>query len=270
ISVSADEFRTGTPTGELDAITWYTFYRPAFGLVGFQFADYPEMMVDANLCESLVRINPDFSLTPGLASWENVNATTVKYTIRDGAKFWDGQPVTAEDVVYSLGLHLDPTKGSLFFMPHKNVDSIRAIDDRTVEVKLQTPDNTWTGHMAGPSGKIYQKAHTEAAGGDWGSPAGLVMCSGPYKPGKWAPGESLEIVRNDNYWNDDFGQLVRSVTFVWPQDPATVANAMNSGEIDGGWEIPPASMPALRNGNAGKLFVGPADTSYQNFSLIVG
>ncbi|HCY14248.1 MAG TPA: peptide ABC transporter substrate-binding protein [Gammaproteobacteria bacterium] len=269
-AVNADEFRTGKPTGEIDSITWYTFYRPAFGLVTFQFGDYPEAMIAANLCESLVRINPDFSLTPGVASWEQVDATTYNYTIRDGARFWDGQPVTAEDVVFSLGLHKIPERGSIYFMAHLNVDSITATGDKTVQVKLLQPDNTWTGQMAGPAGAIYQKAHTEAAGGDWGGPAGLVMCTGPYKPGKWAPGESLEIVRNDNYWNDEFGQLVRSVNFVWPQDPATVANAMNSGEIDGGWDVPPASMNALRSSKAGKLYVGPPGTAFQNLSLIVG
>jgi len=269
-AANADEFRTGKPTGEIDSITWYTFYRPAFGLVSFQFGDYPEMMIAANLCESLVRINPDFSLTPGVASWEKVDATTYNYTIRDGAQFWDGQPVTAEDVVFSLGLHKNPERGSIYFTPHLNVDSVTATGEKSVQVKLQQPDNTWNGQMAGPAGAIYQKAHTEAAGGDWGTPAGLVMCTGPYKPGKWVPGESLEIVRNDNYWNDEFGQLVRSVNFVWPQDPATVANAMNSGEIDGGWDIPPASMSALRSSEAGKLYVGQAEHAFQNFSLIVG
>ena len=45
---------------------------------------------------------------------------------------------------------------------------------------------------------------------------------------------------------------------------------MNSGEIDGGWDVPPASMNALRNSNAGKLYVGQAKNAFQNFSLIVG
>ena len=38
-TANADDFRTGKPTGEIDSINWYTFYRPAFGLVSFQFGD---------------------------------------------------------------------------------------------------------------------------------------------------------------------------------------------------------------------------------------
>lgn len=261
--------RTGTPSGELDHINWYTFYRPVFGLVAFQFADYPEAMVAANLCESLVRINPDFSLTPGLATWEQVDSTTYRYTIREGASFWDGSPVTADDIVFSLGLHASPDYGSAYFGPHLNVDAIDAVDETTVEVKLLSPDSTWTGSMAGPAGTIYQQAHTEAAGAGWGTPDAGVMCSGPYETGDWIPGESITLNRNDNYWNDDFAQLVGSITFVWPQDPAVIANAMNTGEIDGGWDIPPAALAALKDSDAGTLTIGTADTTFQNFSLIV-
>jgi len=267
IPVSA---RTGTPTGELDSINWYTFYRPVFGLVSFQFADYPEAMVASNLCESLVRINPDFSLTPGLADWEVPDPTTYIYTIREGAAFWDGTPVTVDDVVFSLGLHSDPNFGSAYFGPHLNVESITAIDDSTVEINLISPDNTFTGAMAGPAGTVYQQAHVEASGAAWGTPDAGVLCSGPYQTGEWVPGESITLDRNDNYWNDDFEQLVGEITFVWPQDPAVIANAMNTGEIDGGWDIPPAAFPSLESGDAGTLTVGESGDAFQNFSLIVG
>ena len=63
---------------------------------------YSGASVISNLCDSLLTIDADYNVSPNLAEFNQVSDTELKLTIRDDAKFWDGTPVTAEDVAFSL------------------------------------------------------------------------------------------------------------------------------------------------------------------------
>ena len=72
-----------------------------------------------------MRFSPTWKLGPGIAeSWTNPDPKTLVYTIRQDAKFWDGNPVTADDVVYSLNRNMDPKSGSIWIAFYSNVKSI--------------------------------------------------------------------------------------------------------------------------------------------------
>ncbi|WP_217702420.1 ABC transporter substrate-binding protein [Nocardioides guangzhouensis] len=113
---SAYELTTTTPkpSGDLDSFTWSIYAEP-FSLDYAYAFDYPPNQVLANVCESLLRWNPDLSIEPGLAEkYEHPDPTTWVYTIRQGVTFHDGSPLTPEDVVASLQRHLDPAVGSFW------------------------------------------------------------------------------------------------------------------------------------------------------------
>lgn len=261
--------RTGIPHKELDHVDWYTFYRPVLSLVTATTADYPEEMVAANLCESVVRMAPDYSLVPGLTDFkQNQNATEFTYTIRSGAKFWDGTPVTAADVLFSLKANMSPPFGTTNAPIGEQIKSMTAVGDNGVKIVLKQPDIRFNYKLASNAGVVYQKKQAEAAGQGWGTPAGKVMCSGPYELGEWNPASSVTIVRNENYWSSDFKPLVKSITFSWPQDPTTINNAFTSGSLDGGWNVPPSIIAPLQSSGAGQMFVGGPDTGLQNYALV--
>ncbi|MFM8773788.1 MAG: ABC transporter substrate-binding protein [Actinomycetota bacterium] len=267
----ATSFRTGEPTKPLPSVDWYTFYRPVLGLVAATWADYPEYMVSANLCESLVRVQPDYSIVPGVADFTvSEDFKTYTYTIREGAAFWDGTPVTTDDVMFSLTANTTPPFGAAFFAIADAIDSVSATAERTVTITLKAPDINFNSLMTGPAGKIYQKKQAEAAGEGWGSPDVGVMCTGPYTLGSWDPASSLSIKKNPNYWSSDFSPLVDEVVFTWPQDPTTLTNAFTSGEIQGGWNIPPSIITPLQGSDKGQMYVGSRDTAVQIYGLIVG
>lgn len=267
----ATSFRTGEPTKPLPSIDWYTFYRPVLGLVAATWADYPEYMVNANLCESLVRVQPDYSIVPGVADFTvSEDFKTYTYTIREGAAFWDGTPVTTDDVMFSLTANTTPPFGAAFFAIADAIDSVSATAERTVTITLKAPDINFNSLMTGPAGKIYQKKQAEAAGEGWGSPDVGVMCTGPYTLGSWDPASSLSIKKNPTYWSSDFSPLVDEVVFTWPQDPTTLTNAFTAGEIQGGWNIPPSIITPLQGSDKGQMYVGSRDTAVQIYGLIVG
>jgi peptide/nickel transport system substrate-binding protein len=273
VSVAEDgntDFRTGQPTTQVDSVSWYTFYRPVLGLVSATWMDYPELMVNANLCESIVRVEPDFSIVPGLTDFEvSDDYTTYTYTIRNGAAFWDGTPVTTDDIIFSIGANTSAPFGAGNFQVAALIKSIDKTSENSITITLTQPDLNFNASMGGAAGKVYQKAQAEQAGDTWGNPEGGVMCSGPYTLGQWDPASSLTIIRNDNYWGPDFDPLVKQVVFSWPQDPTTLSNAFQSGEIMGGWNIPPSILVPMQNAGAGQMYVGSTESAMQMYALIV-
>src|SRR5262249_49136059 len=104
-----------TPAGSktVPSLTW-AVYRDVNSLDPIYAFDYPENTADSLMCESLLRQAPDGALQPGLASVATPSPTTMVFTVRPGAKFWDGHPVTPADVVYSLDRNTDPKPGGLY------------------------------------------------------------------------------------------------------------------------------------------------------------
>ena len=100
-------------TKPVPSVTW-AVYRDVNSLDPIYAFDYPENTAVSLMCESLLRQAPDGSVQPGLATLANPSPTTFVFTIKPGAKFWDGHPVTAADVVYSLKRNMDPKLGGFY------------------------------------------------------------------------------------------------------------------------------------------------------------
>ena len=133
---------TPAPTGELDKLTWSTYAEP-FSLDYVYAFDYADNQILSNVCESLVRLNDDMSISPGLATkYENRTPNTWVYTIREGVKFHDGTTLTADDVVASMNRHLDPKVGSFWFSVYQNVESIKKTGPNEVTVTSKVPGCT--------------------------------------------------------------------------------------------------------------------------------
>src|SRR5205814_9374536 len=106
---------TTTPPGtkQVASVTW-AVYRDVNSLDPAFAFDYPENTAISLMCESLLRQQPDGSTTPGLATMAQPSPTRIVFTIRAGAAFWDGHPVTPADVVYSLGRQMSPATGGFY------------------------------------------------------------------------------------------------------------------------------------------------------------
>ena len=237
-SGSATKLVETTPAGtkEVASIKW-SLYRETSSLDPIFSFDYPENTVIAQLCENLLTQAPDGALKPGLAKLTQPDDTTLVFTLRDGVKFWNGDPVTADDVVFSLGRAKDPALGGFYPASFTRVDSITATSPTVVTIKLSKPDYWLLGEIGGTPGWIVQKKFVEAAGKDFGNPTGGTMCSGSYKLGPWKVGEALSIVRNDAYWDPSVKPLVKQIDFVAIADSNTLATALLSGDLTGSYQF---------------------------------
>lgn len=247
---------TDAPSGDLDSFTWVSYAEP-FSLDYVYAFDYADNQVLANVCESLLRLNPDYTLSPGLAeSFEHPTPETWVYTIRDGVTFHDGTPLTAADVVASMNRHLDPAVGSSWYSVYQNVVSIEQTGDRQVTVTESLPDSQFNLAMGGSAGVIESAATLEASGADYGNSTGGVNCTGPFSLAEWKSGESITLQRYDDYWDDELRARSGEVEFIFMNDSTARVNALKSGEVDGGWMIPMDAVAQLESSGVGDVHFG--------------
>jgi peptide/nickel transport system substrate-binding protein len=235
-----------TPGGTkpVDKITW-AVYRETNSLDPIYAFDYPENTVISLLCESLLRQGPDGSIGDGLASLDDSDPTKLVFTLKPGVAFWDGKPVTPDDVVYSLERNTDANLGGFYPAVFSRVESIQATGKDQVTVNLKEPDEWLVGELASMPGIVLEKAYVEKQGSDYGTPNGGAMCTGPYKLQSWKPGDVMVTVRNDGYWNSSVHPLVGEIDFKGSPDEAGFTSAMQTGDIDGSYTFALSTLDQL-------------------------
>lgn len=148
---------------------------------------------------------------PQLAESWDIEPDAVVFHLRD-AKFQSGNPVTAEDVVWSFSRVLEMNQASAsilkqFGFSTENVSSlISAVDPRTVRIGLP-PQATATSllyTLTGTTGSIVDKKTALAHETDGDRANGWLRVnsagSGPFRLARWSPNEMIVLERNDDYW----------------------------------------------------------------------
>jgi len=246
-------------TTEVEEVTWALVEGEPRSLVPGQ--DYN--FVQPNLCDSLLRVQPDFTVAPGIAEKADwVDPVTFVIDIRPGVAFWDGTPVTPEDVVYSLERHHSDVTSAFYgaFVLVAPEDGIQVTGDNQVTVHFAAPDSTFRDALSAGAGAVLSKSVSEAEGDALGTSGGALMCAGPYKLDSWTPGSEIVTVANEDYW--DGAPLVKRITYKFIPDGTTLTNALLEGEVDGAFNVAPASRDAFESSDAGRLVIGPSTASF--------
>ena len=225
---------------------------------------FPEFTADSLMCESLLRQTPGGSLQPGLATVANPNPTTMVFTLRRGAKFWDGHPVTPADVVYSLERQMNPKLAGLYGAVFDRMASIAATGSNQVTITLKQPDYWLEGELASMPGIIIEKAFAQKQGKNYGTPAGSIMCTGAYKFKSWTPGVGVVAVANPHYWNPAVHPLIGQITIKGVPNIATLTAGLQTGAIQGDYGVGIPTLGQLENSGTVKVYearAGPVTRS---------
>lgn len=201
----------------------------------------------AHIVEGLVAYRDDLSVGPLLAqSWTvSEDGRVYTFTLRDGAVFHNGEPVTAADVVWSWERFLDEDTGFLCRRWYNGeggtgieITDIEALDDRTVAFTLAEPNGLFLArmaHMVCLTGIIHPDS--VSADGEWINPIG----TGPFTLGEWRSGQYVELNRFEDYvpvdapadgYSGAREALVDSFRFTVISDPAAAKIAVLAGDID--------------------------------------
>jgi peptide/nickel transport system substrate-binding protein len=260
---------TTTPAAKGNVVT-VTWNLPRGGptsldpIQAFGSQNYP---VIANMCEPLLSFTLSGSVEPGLAqSYSTPDDRTYIFDIRQNVKFWDGTPLTAADAVFSLERSAQDPQ-SVWAGELAPIASVTATGPDQLTVKLKAPDALFPEIMASGAGVVLSKAYVTAQGSRFGTPAGGVMCTGPFKLGGWTPGSSLTIVQNGDYWNKASAPKAGKIAFDFITNPSTLANALRTGEVDGSYYLPFSLLHQLQGSSGGKVYYGPPNTTGDLFIL---
>ena len=160
---------------------------------------------------------------------------TTVITLKDGPKFTDGKPVTADDVLFSLQRAADPKGGGFYPQVFSRVASMKKTSDKVVTISLKEPDFWLDGELSQMPGVVVQKAFAESKGRKFGTPQGGTMCAGPYKVGSWKAGSTLNAVANKDYWDTSHKPKVAEIDFKGVPDDSSMTSGLLTGGIDGSY-----------------------------------
>jgi peptide/nickel transport system substrate-binding protein len=211
--------------------------------------------VQAVTTESLVTLDENLEIVPWLAeSWEQVDPVTYTYKLRPGVTFWDGSPLTAEDVVFSIERHNDPDVASIV-SAFRDVESVEATADDEVTITLTRPLAQFA--MVPTFAPIVKKAFAEELGEQFGGPgADTFMGTGPYMVTDFQADTSVDLVRYGDYWGDL--PVWEALSIVLIGDAQAAQLAMRAGEIDGAFSIVPSEVDSWRQIDGAEVVAGAA------------
>ncbi|MCK9857978.1 peptide ABC transporter substrate-binding protein [Paenibacillus sp. ATY16] len=255
-----------------------------------QVQDQVSATVVNGLFEGLTRKNEKGEVEPAVAKeWKiSDDGKTYTFTIRDDAKWSNGDPVTAGDFEYAWKRALDPNLKpaasayayQLYYI--KNAEAyntaadgvkaddvgVKAVDDHTLQVELNSPTPYFLGLM---SFTVFYPVHKSVKENEqWATDVSTLVSNGPFKMSEWKKNNSITIAKNDNYYAKDDIKLSK-VVFSEVNDSNTELSMYQTGELDyAGMPtglIPNEQFPTLKQNNPDEFKIqGSASIYYYLFN----
>ncbi|MBK90768.1 MAG: ABC transporter substrate-binding protein [Chloroflexi bacterium] len=180
--------------------------------------DTTSASIIVEIFSGLVTLNKDLDIIPDLAkSWEvSDDGKTYTFNLRNGIKFSNGDPVTAEDFKWSIERASNPDTGSMNAEVYlgdilgvkevvesggelKEIKGLNVIDDKTLEITIDEPKTYFLAKLTYPTAFVLNKNYVEKQGEDWiDNPVG----TGPFVLTEYQIGQTLKLKKNENYWGE--------------------------------------------------------------------
>lgn len=221
-------------------------------------------VVEANilrdLYEGLVIYDREAQIIPGVAeSWEtSEDGTVYTFTLREDARWSNGDPVTAEDFVFSLNRIMDPATGAKYatiLYPIKGAEAINkgeeatlgvvVRDDRTLEITLERPTPYFLELLTHQTGLPVHPASVEEHGADFVRP-GTMVSNGAYTLASYTPNDRMVLTRNSEFHAAD-SVSIETVEYIPFEDRATCARRFEAGEVHSCSDIAAEQIDDLRS-----------------------
>jgi len=198
--------------------------------------------------EGLTKRDVNDRMVPGMAeSWE-ISEDGLKYTfyLRKDSKWSDGKPVTANDFVYSFRRAANPISAveyTSFVEYVKNAAKIlagemsvnrlgvRAIDDHTLEVDLESPTGYFLDILTYPVFAPIRSDVIEEYGDEWTLKPETYIGNGAFVMIERSPDSKIVMIKNTNYWNRE-NIVPEKITFVIMRDPTLALAGIKEGSLD--------------------------------------
>jgi oligopeptide transport system substrate-binding protein len=230
-----------------------------------------------DIFEGLIDEAADGTLIPGAAESWTVSDDGRVYTfkLRANGRWSNGDPVTAEDFAFGFRRSADPrtlSEYSAILYPLENAEAVvsgtlppenlgvRAIDDRTLEIRLHSPTPYILGLLTHSSTYPVHRPSLEKLGGKFAR-AGNLVGNGAYRLNAWVVQSHIQLVRNPYFWDDAHTTL--DEVWYYPVESADAElNRYRAGEFDLTYTLPNRQLPWLRKNLPKELRIAPYLGSY--------
>lgn len=212
--------------------------------------------------EGLMKINEKDEVVNAQAADVQVSEDGIVYTftLRDDAKWSDGEPVTAENFVYSWRRSVDPATGSEYnYMIDMVLNAneimagemdpselgVKAIDEKTFEVTLAVPTSYFLEVAAFPTTYPLREDIISENPDTWATEPDNYIGNGPYILQSWEHQSKMVFVKNEQYYDiDKLGP--DTINFNLMEDQNTILSAFKNGEILFGDDLPSEEIEAMK------------------------
>jgi oligopeptide transport system substrate-binding protein len=239
--------------------------------------------------EGLMKKDVNGNNIPGMAKEYKMSddSMTYTFTLRDGLKWSNGDPITANDFEYAWKYALDPAtaspysyvfyyiKGGEAYNTSAETDAaklkalrdavgVKAIDDKTLKVDLASPTAFFLDLCAFAS-YVPVDSKVQEANKDWANEAATYVSNGPFKITEWAHKSKVVIKKNENYY-DKAKIKLDEIDFAMIEDEATAWQMYKSGQLDLGYTLPVDVIAQLKAENNAELHIAP-DLSFYYYEF---
>ena len=182
------------------------------------------------LFDGLTAHDGDNQVVPGLASssWDfDTQTNTYTFHMAENATWHDGEPVTAEDVKFTIEAIMNPENGSENAPNYEDVQEINVIDDHTISFQLDAPNVAFLDYMTmAVLPKHLLEGEDMQTSDFFRNPVG----TGPYKLESWEKGQAITLTRNEDYFKGT--PNIDTIVFKIVEDDNTKALQLRSGELN--------------------------------------
>lgn len=200
---------------------------------------YTGAQVYDNIFSKLIDIDENNAFYGVLATaWNQVDETTWVFDLREGVTFHNGEPFTAEDVVYTFNRILDPATASGYAPLFDQIEAVEATTPTQVTFKLKAPFGPFLTNLANNGQIVNQKAIES------GDPARNPIGTGPFKFVEWVQGDHISLVKNESYFIPE-RPFLDGVDFRFMLVDQSRIEALRAGELDWVDAVPLQQLPAL-------------------------
>jgi oligopeptide transport system substrate-binding protein len=225
-----------------------------------------------DLYEGLVIYNSKAEVVPGVAeSWEvSDDGLTYTFKLRADAKWSNGDPVTAGDFVFAYQRIQDPATAAPYANMHfpivnaeainkgekpKEELGVRAVDDHTLEVKLQNPTPYFLELLTHQTGFPMHKASVEQFGDEFTKPGNMVT-NGAYMLESFTPNDRIVMRKNPEFY-DAANVQIDVINYIPFEDRATCLRRFEAGEVQSCSDIPAEQMDYMREKLGAQVHIAP-------------
>lgn len=222
-------------------------------------------VITQQMFDSLAEVQPDGEISPSLAeSWDiSDDEMTYVFTLRQGVIFHDGTEMNADDVVFTIDRIRDPETASPRATLYSAVESVEATGPYEVTIQLSEPFAPLLSALADITAGIVSDEAAESSGADfYKEPVG----TGAFKMDEWIEGQSVALVRHDQYWDGDKPYL-DGITFTFNSDDNARAAAVRAGDVNFLYDGPEALLPVMSDDDSIVVYSPEGQMSWLYFLL---